>query len=1186
MRNNKMKGFTLVELLVVIAILAILATVSVVGYTSYIEGARISNDENIAAQLNRFLAVIEADSNSPYFGEEITPDNAREIIDYVLSECGLEELEPQSAQHGYHFFYDFKEEKIVVLNDAINESSLMMNILRGFGISAINYELDNNPATCFTKRDEEFTKYNGIRYIFLDTKGSEIAELVDLFYGVNTAEDLAKLNELAGKELLDGKMIPGIKTLIDKSIFASASGSYMTEAEVEKTVLFGTTMNSNKFVGTTPVDAFKNPASTIYVPKSIEFFATNSLKFETPYSEENQTVVLHFDYTINELANIVDPDFANVVFTLADGKRYVCDNGAIKCLDDDTSVAVEAKNPMLSFDIEAVATENGKAHNKGTNTANVAWDGTVQLTLVNTKGENDDKYDFISSTNVNWVITSVVVGETTITTDIDDYVTIDANGNLSFLTECDKINVTATATVAHSNGAATQNFVIDVARITAGSVTLFDYILVEGSVPNLTLVKTPDASAYTIAQNDNYTYTNADGITFNENITWTYEGTGTTVTTGTDTITLAGGQGTGVLTIKVGPYLTFTVNLTIEDTADFALQPKNMNNFTVLGNKNEVLLSDLFTLNGIVPSGSELVVFAGGSYAGDTYMTPNRTELQKTEDDTVGLSVDEPIRTLNITKAEDLSNYAFNFTGTDASAIRIAVMHNGVRISEDIKVKIVDAYNVRDYSQIHTWTAGGDPVTSEWKQGSEVEVERSTTENTATLKSTSASVSGKTLTVTVTYVKYTNKRSTGTIFKNYYAIQHTQTVKYTYTTEGVANAGSSITDNIVLVNDIEMPANGYNSGFRDENGLIQGANNALTISGKTIYGNCFTFDITNGAQKNVNGIIVLKNANMQDTRVVGSMYPEIAITGMDQWGSNAVHALGTTTITNCYIANCRAPLATGYEDAKTITAHNITVSNTVLYGGVFANIEHRGGTLTFGENVITINQPHTTAANTTTATDKKTGLGITVWLEAPMSYTTIQGIKNLTQYNFIPSDYEGLPTVSVSGTAPIIGKITASISTQNAFGQAFRDSNIYKFGNGKYINAGVVCEDIGQSNSETIHAMISSMNMPYGDRTGLQANDSISYTSISVPVTVIGMSLSNAPVHFYTMKDTEANQQVFADSLNAECIYSPWEQSFTVEDENSITTTTCKAYGFDSEGKIVPTAEWLAQLMTSTTTGK
>ncbi len=38
----KTKGFTLVELLVVIAILAILATVSVVGYTSFIQNANNS----------------------------------------------------------------------------------------------------------------------------------------------------------------------------------------------------------------------------------------------------------------------------------------------------------------------------------------------------------------------------------------------------------------------------------------------------------------------------------------------------------------------------------------------------------------------------------------------------------------------------------------------------------------------------------------------------------------------------------------------------------------------------------------------------------------------------------------------------------------------------------------------------------------------------------------------------------------------------------------------------------------------------------------------------------------------------------------------------------------------------------------------------------------------------------------
>lgn len=47
----KTKGFTLVELLVVIAILAILATVSVVGYTSFIDRAEQSNAETELHQI-------------------------------------------------------------------------------------------------------------------------------------------------------------------------------------------------------------------------------------------------------------------------------------------------------------------------------------------------------------------------------------------------------------------------------------------------------------------------------------------------------------------------------------------------------------------------------------------------------------------------------------------------------------------------------------------------------------------------------------------------------------------------------------------------------------------------------------------------------------------------------------------------------------------------------------------------------------------------------------------------------------------------------------------------------------------------------------------------------------------------------------------------------------------------------
>ena len=48
MRKNNKKGFTLVELLVVIAILAILASVAVVGYTAFVDKANKSAAESEA----------------------------------------------------------------------------------------------------------------------------------------------------------------------------------------------------------------------------------------------------------------------------------------------------------------------------------------------------------------------------------------------------------------------------------------------------------------------------------------------------------------------------------------------------------------------------------------------------------------------------------------------------------------------------------------------------------------------------------------------------------------------------------------------------------------------------------------------------------------------------------------------------------------------------------------------------------------------------------------------------------------------------------------------------------------------------------------------------------------------------------------------------------------------------------
>ena len=78
---NTRKGFTLVELLVVIAILAILATVSVVGYTSFIDRANQSNAETEAHQVQ---TTIESYLISGYAYELGTIGEGEAAVDYVV----------------------------------------------------------------------------------------------------------------------------------------------------------------------------------------------------------------------------------------------------------------------------------------------------------------------------------------------------------------------------------------------------------------------------------------------------------------------------------------------------------------------------------------------------------------------------------------------------------------------------------------------------------------------------------------------------------------------------------------------------------------------------------------------------------------------------------------------------------------------------------------------------------------------------------------------------------------------------------------------------------------------------------------------------------------------------------------------------------------------------------------------
>ncbi len=108
MKQTK-KGFTLVELLVVIAILAVLATVSIIGYVSFINKAQLSVDQQTTKQMN---IVLEAESILE------APETVDQVRNY-LEGAGFNTtngLVP--TMEGYTFYWYKTYNVIVLVNEA------------------------------------------------------------------------------------------------------------------------------------------------------------------------------------------------------------------------------------------------------------------------------------------------------------------------------------------------------------------------------------------------------------------------------------------------------------------------------------------------------------------------------------------------------------------------------------------------------------------------------------------------------------------------------------------------------------------------------------------------------------------------------------------------------------------------------------------------------------------------------------------------------------------------------------------------------------------------------------------------------------------------------------------------------------------------------------------------------------
>ena len=109
MKNLKKKGFTIVELVIVIAVIAVLAAVLIPTFSNLVRKAQESADQQLAKNLNTALTMAEAE------GKEI--DDFSDVLQ-ILQDEGyvIANLNPTAEDNWYA--WDSKTNQILYLNIA------------------------------------------------------------------------------------------------------------------------------------------------------------------------------------------------------------------------------------------------------------------------------------------------------------------------------------------------------------------------------------------------------------------------------------------------------------------------------------------------------------------------------------------------------------------------------------------------------------------------------------------------------------------------------------------------------------------------------------------------------------------------------------------------------------------------------------------------------------------------------------------------------------------------------------------------------------------------------------------------------------------------------------------------------------------------------------------------------------
>lgn len=176
--KNTRKGFTITELVIVIAVIAILAAVLIPTFASLIKKANMSSDEQAAREMNTALQSASATTK---------PTSLKEVVD-ILEEAGFNALALKPHTKGYQFYWCSADNTILLVEEASK---------------TVKFPTDKKLADAFAGHQAEgkvLVLADGTKYINVEVNSDNIVEALQAGSDVTLTEDIVLSEVIAIKD--------------------------------------------------------------------------------------------------------------------------------------------------------------------------------------------------------------------------------------------------------------------------------------------------------------------------------------------------------------------------------------------------------------------------------------------------------------------------------------------------------------------------------------------------------------------------------------------------------------------------------------------------------------------------------------------------------------------------------------------------------------------------------------------------------------------------------------------------------------------------------------------------------------------------------------------------------------------------------------------------------------------------